>query len=183
LKQFDWALDGMIKICLDTNTFQDNWIANGEAFTLLGEFIAKGVCETYISEVSILEHVRHYEREAPRIESKLKPELGSYAKVFGFKPPSLPTPFDAAAFEKYFRKRLSELGIKILAIPPVSHADLVARDLAEKKPFAASGKGYRDALIWLSFLEVLDGTTTRAVLVTNNTSDFATRTNPGCIWP
>jgi hypothetical protein len=165
----------MIKICLDTNTLHDNWLAIGEAFTLLGELIAKGGCKAYVSEISVLEHVRHYEKDAPQIESKLRAQLGSYSKMFveGFKALSLPTIYDTKAFEKHFRERMKSLGIQILCIPNALHADLVDRDLADKKPFAASGKGYRDALTWLSFLGALDGSTTRAVFVTQDANDFA----------
>jgi hypothetical protein len=167
----------MIKICLDTNTLQNNWLATGEAFTLLGELIAKGECQASISEISILEHVRHYEKEAPEIEAKMKSRLGSYAKLFleEIKIPALPPLYDVPTFEEKFRARLAQLGITVLPVPAVPHAELVARDLSEKKPFAASGKGYRDALIWLSFLSVIDGDTTKAILVTNNTSDFGSQ--------
>ena len=167
----------MIKICLDTNALQNNWLATGEAFTLLGELIAKGECEASFSEISILEHVRHYAKEAPQIESKIKARLGSYAKLFleEIKIPALSPLYDVPTFEKRFRCRLAELGITALPIPGVPHADLVARDLGEKKPFAANGKGYRDALIWLSFLAVIDNHTTNAILVTNNSSDFGSQ--------
>lgn len=167
----------MIKICLDTNTLQNNWLATGEAFTLLGELIAKGECQASISEISVLEHIRHYEKEAPEIEAKMKSRLGSYAKLFlkEIKIPALPPLYNVSTFEKKFRARLAQLAITVLPIPSVPHADLVARDLGEKKPFAASGKGYRDALIWQGFLGVIDGHTTKAILVTNNTSDFGSQ--------
>jgi hypothetical protein len=163
-----------MKICLDTNTLQNNWLATGEAFTLLGELIAKGECEAFISEISILEHVRHYEKDAPQIESKMKARLGSYAKLFleQIKIPVLAPLYDLPTFEKRFRTRLAQLAIKVLPIPAVPHQELVARDLGERKPFAAGGKGYRDTLIWLSFLTVIDNTTTKAILVTNNSNDF-----------
>lgn len=167
----------MIRICLDTNTLQNNWLATGEAFTLLGELIAKGECQASISEISVLEHIRHFEKEAPEIEVKMKSRLGSYAKLFleEITIPALPPLYNVPTFEKKFRARLVQLGIAVLPVPSVPHADLVARDLGEKKPFAASGKGYRDALIWLSFLGVIDDNTTKAILVTNNTSDFGSQ--------
>jgi len=165
----------MIKICLDTNTLHDNWLATGEAFTLLGELISKAGCEAFVSEVSVLEHVRHYEKDAPQIETKLKAQLGSYAKMFagGVKPPSLPPLYDVATFEQHFRDRMKTLGIQILPIAHVAHVDLVARDLANKKPFAANGKGYRDALTWLSFLTTIEPSTSKVVFVTQDANDFA----------
>jgi hypothetical protein len=164
----------MIKICLDTNTLHENWLPAGEAFTFLAELIATGECEIFISEVSILEHVRHYQRKASQIESELKSSLANYDKLFvdQDKPAISPALCDPQIFEKRFRARLKELGIQTLKIPHVSHAELVDRDLAEKKPFLPSGKGYRDALTWLGFLRKIDKDTAQAVVVTNDANDF-----------
>lgn len=164
----------MIKILLDTNTVHDNWLAVGEAFTLLGELASRGKCEIFISEISVLEHVRHYKKRAPLIEQDLKSKLSICADLFTTKPPLKfsPTLCDSAAFEKLFRERLKELGVTTIPIPKAAHADLVARDLAEKKPFTSTGKGYRDALIWLGFVGVIDETTTKAIAVTSNQNDF-----------
>jgi hypothetical protein len=148
----------MIKICFDTNAFQDNWVASGEAFMFLAEFIKSGLGEVFISEVSILEHTNHYREEAPGIEAKLKSDLASCAKLIpgstkGF---TLPAFYAPPALEKCFRERLTELGIQTLAISQVPHAELVARDLARKNPFVKTGKGYRDTLTWLAFLGAVD---------------------------
>ena len=76
-------------------------------------------------------------------------------------------------FDSRFRNRLQELGIQTLKIPAVPHDVLIARDLAEKKPFLATGKGYRDALTWLGFLAVLDENTNNAIVVTNDANDYS----------
>jgi hypothetical protein len=162
----------MIKICIDTNAFHDNWLLSGEVFTFLADFIAKGLGEVYVSEITILEHVRHFQKKGPGIESNLKSGLSNHAKLFGGKLIPLPPIIDVVGFEKLFRKRLDELGIKTLGIPEVSQADLIKRDLAEKKPFTSAGKGYRDALTWLGFLTEIDDGTTKAVVVTNDANDY-----------
>jgi hypothetical protein len=164
----------MIKICLDTNTLQKNWVASGEAFTLLGELIAKGGCEAFISEVSIREHVRHYDKAKGQIESELKANLSNYSKLFlnSGKATVSPELCDTSTFEKRFRARLEELGVNVLPIPDIPHSELLVRDLKEKKPFLPSGKGYRDALTWLGFLTAIDGKTARAIMVTNDSNDY-----------
>lgn len=67
-------------------------------------------------------------------------------------------------------------GIAVLQIPAVPHAEVVARDLAVRASFVRSGKGYRDALIWHSFLEWADTVPGLGVdtmyFVTSNTQDF-----------
>jgi hypothetical protein len=165
----------MIKILLDTNTLHENWLAEGEAFTFIGELIALGACEAFISEIAILEHVRHYQERAPQVETEFKLILGSYSKL-STTPKKLVNLSlalcSAKTFEERFRSRLQELGIQTLNIPAVPHVVLVTRDLFEKKPFSSTGKGYRDALAWLGFLSVLDTSTSKAIVVTNDANDY-----------
>ena len=59
------------------------------------------------------------------------------------------------------RKRLEDHGAAISPLPAVGHEQLVSRDLAGRKPFRAAskgekgGRGYRDALIWETILELV----------------------------
>jgi hypothetical protein len=163
----------MIKIAFDTTSFQDNWLAQGEAFTLLEDFIAKGEAKGYVSEITVLEHLRHREEQGPALVKKAEVALSKVSDLLTESPvPKLPALRDAATFESEFRSRLKRLGIEIMPFPAVSHSILVKRDLARLKPFDPNGKGYRDALIWLGFLDVLDSTTEKVIFVTNNTKDF-----------
>jgi hypothetical protein len=54
-----WVNPKMIKICLDTNALQDNWLVTGEAFTFLSDLVAMGEAQVYVSEITLLEHIRH----------------------------------------------------------------------------------------------------------------------------
>lgn len=62
--------------------------------------------------------------------------------------------------------------IEILPYPSVPHHVLVARDLGMRKPFRADGRGYRDALVWHSVLDLLRETKARIAFVSANTQDF-----------
>ena len=78
-----------------------------------------------------------------------------------------------AAYEKFLRGKITANG-KIVPIPDVSHQKLVDRVIRKKKPFRGNGKGYQDALIWETILELTqkDGFESLA-LITGNTEDFA----------
>lgn len=57
----------------------------------------------------------------------------------------------------------------------VSVTDLLGRDLDNRKPFTDSGKGFRDALIWMTIKDLCDALTADGVpiiFVTNNHTDF-----------
>ncbi|HUW10243.1 MAG TPA: PIN domain-containing protein [Anaerolineae bacterium] len=73
--------------------------------------------------------------------------------------------------ESGFRQRVDEMGVQIGADPEVSHARLVEAELARRKPFDGSGRGYRDALIWCSVIEIARSEP-EVVFVTRNKNDF-----------
>lgn len=78
-------------------------------------------------------------------------------------------------YENALRVDLLLSGVEIAPIPAVDHDLLVSRDLALRKPFNKTGKGYRDALIWHTLLTIareLDAAD-HVVFVTSNTGDFA----------
>lgn len=59
-------------------------------------------------------------------------------------------------YTKIIHGQIKKLGIKTIPYPTVAHNDLVKRDLARKRPFQESGKGYRDALIWASVINICE---------------------------
>ena len=78
-------------------------------------------------------------------------------------------------YEQILTQQCANLNIALIKYPTVSHRDMVKRELSKRKPFKDSTKGYRDALIWETVLELgkqcrMDDT---IVLLTENTDDFA----------
>jgi hypothetical protein len=89
-----------------------------------------------------------------KIEGALH-SLGVSSEEAGIAVPDPPAVSFDALLERY-NERVTEAlaanNIDILPVPDVTHEELLARDLASKKPFDLNGKGYRDALIWESVL-------------------------------
>lgn len=85
-------------------------------------------------------------------------------------------PISAPTFETELRSRLAESGVHVQNLPRVSHATLVSRDFAGLRPFKRNGTGYRDALIWMTFVEWVTGLKyepSAVFFVSANRSDFA----------
>lgn len=78
----------------------------------------------------------------------------------------------AADYELFLRRELDRHRVEVLAIPPISHEDMVERALARRKPFDKSGRGYRDALIWETIRSLTD-TENEIAFVSTNHRDFA----------
>ncbi|AWB95362.1 hypothetical protein DCE93_06575 [Agromyces badenianii] len=76
--------------------------------------------------------------------------------------------YDAAA------TMLTRNGVEVPRYPEVPLGDLLERDLDERKPFASTGKGFRDALIWETVKVICAGVapSTPVLFVTNNSGDF-----------
>jgi predicted nucleic acid-binding protein len=73
-------------------------------------------------------------------------------------------------FRQHFETELTRHGVEIVEHDTVEHAEIVARDLAQRKPFDESGRGYRDTLIWHVVKNVAEES---VIFVTGNTKDFA----------
>jgi hypothetical protein len=86
-------------------------------------------------------------------------------------------PIDLDRVVTDFRQQLLDVlaasKVEVRGLPSVGHGDIVRRALERRKPFAPSGAGYRDALIWETVLEATSATDEIVVLVTNNSKDFA----------
>jgi hypothetical protein len=72
-------------------------------------------------------------------------------------------------FREHFEGTLVEYNVVIAEHADVEHNEVLERDLAGRKPFDESGRGYRDALIW-SVLKTIDADA--VIFVTSNTKDF-----------
>ena len=94
------------------------------------------------------------------------------------------------------RGELSTIGIVVLPLPSVSQEIMMKRDLAIRKPFDPTGKGYRDTLIWLTFIgwvkdEVILSAPERVVLVSDDSRGLTNSraekrlgaTHRGVTWP
>ncbi|KAA6306957.1 hypothetical protein EZS27_041378 [termite gut metagenome] len=106
----------------------------------------------YIPVVVIDESINQYRERLKAEQTKIAKEISEINKLASKNIDNpLTKEFVSQEIEKYpetFKKRVKCLDIQMLAYPTTPHKELVKRDLARKKPFQESGKGYRDALIW-----------------------------------
>lgn len=127
-----------------------------------------------VPEVVVLELVANVERKLREAEEAVERGRSSLQKLTRghLAPPGVGDGAVAEAVNRYnawLRKLIAEHG-EVLPMPAVTHETLVSAVLSTRKPFSSGEKGYRDALIWHSTLELAaHGPVT---LVTANTKDF-----------
>lgn len=130
-----------------------------------------------VSEISIREVSRQVAERAEKY-NKMVHEHGRQLRAH-LQGLGAPEWADTSTFEAELRDRILSAGILVCDLPSISHADLLAREFAGRRPFKRNGTGYRDALIWMSFIEWIEKTAVDPVavfFVTGNRNDFAGQT-------
>ena len=159
---------------IDTSELHDQKRLEGNLLRLF--LLAKSLTKhrVCIPEVVLAEHRRAsrtaMQKSAATIEKELK-VLARYWDKLDIKLPDVDREFDK--WQRWIDERLRVAGIEILPYPNISHASIAERDLSRRKPFNDSGKGYRDALIWESVLELATNSSDHVVFISSNSSDFS----------
>lgn len=134
----------------DTTAFTGARDLESTSWRKITAAIKEGVLQAATSQVTVLESGR---QASETIEAKARQvsEARAVLATFGidFLPPEIPTPHQV---QRLLPDWLDTNGVTVLPMPDASHVEVVARDIDVRAPFARSGKGYRDTLIWLTLL-------------------------------
>ena len=164
-------------IILDTNIFFDDYALKGTSLRILFEYLKKSGFHMIIPEVVFLEivnQVREKITAASEANNKrireLEVKTGLTISSITYQPD---IDKEVDKYENFLRARLKTVGAKIEDIPSISHKSIVERDLKRKKPFTKSGKGYRDALIWETILQIASKEKDNIIFISENSGDFS----------
>ncbi len=146
-------------IIVDTTTTFGDVMLTGTRWVQLVSLCARQQVRVAISTVVLREVARHWKEQADKAQTRVVQGTKSLADLgLG----SFPTPagleelaIDPNNFLEQQVERPASLGIEILPLPKVDVSELLERDLTRRKPFAPSGKGFRDALGWHSARELI----------------------------
>jgi predicted nucleic acid-binding protein len=178
--------DAQVIIVADTTaTFPDVMMTHTRWMQLLS-LCAKNQIRLAIPEVVLRETARHWEKQAKDVLKAAQGRLDAHARVqerlvdLGLDveiEPAPPLPeidIDQQQFLGSTQARLQMLGVEIPPVPDITVEEILERDLARRKPFAANGKGFRDVLVWESLKELAHELKSPSVvyLITDNTEDY-----------
>ena len=136
---------------LDTTAFSEDSSLRSAGWDSLKRSVNDGQLLLAVSEITVLELQRQaIERAASYLASVTEQTKKVRAHLLDAPDPQALRTLDYA---ERLRERLVHAGVDIVPLPAVTHARLLELDLAARRPFRRSGTGYRDALIWHSFLE------------------------------
>jgi len=144
---------GVMRVVLDSNTICRDFRLVGSTFRVFFDGLARAGHSLHMSRVVIDEVLNKYAEELP----KIKKSLDQARRVLG----EIQSPFTNATIEELVEEyrdmllsRFEEVGATTIDYPDVPHQMVVQRALNGRKPFAPSGRGYRDTLIWETVLDL-----------------------------
>jgi rRNA-processing protein FCF1 len=166
----------VVLVVVDTCIFAEDYHLRTTLLRLLIEHCSTAGHQLVIPEVVVRELVNRYREGVEERRSKL---LNAAKAVKDLTGREFPVDYsadhlqaDIRVYDHELRNAIADHGGRIHPMPNTSHDALISRDLARRKPFSQTGKGYRDALIWENILE-LAGAGHDIAFITANKDDFA----------
>lgn len=164
-------------VVVDTTAIFDDLLLRRLNWMQLLALCAKDDIRLVVPHVVLRESVRHWKRQADQALKNARSEVKKLNTSFGLDAGDGPPVglVDVDAHELYLKDRLTSVGAELPGLPASATPEkLLERDLGERKPFATSGKGFRDALNWEGLLELAaDSSTGRIFWVSKNSDDFS----------
>lgn len=159
-------------IFIDTNILFNNWYLNNANFQFLFNYLENtksilAISELVSQEIDNKYYIEH-ENLKKGFESNLKKANSLLNKQINFDNKSLET--------KYSFKNIINLkteNVEFYDYSMIPNSLLVDRALKKIKPFKDEDKGFRDSLIWLSFLNYIKKNENHKIaFINNNSNDF-----------
>jgi hypothetical protein len=161
---------------LDTTALHKAYQLQGSQWESISQAVDMGVARVVVCDVSLLELQRQIGPDAREVDKRLQAASADAAR-FGVEISTPPIDVDPAAWRTEFEQLLGARGIELLRHAEPPHALVLERDLAGRPPFKSTGEGYRDALIWITFIEWLEDIdadqSDSVMFVSGNTTQFA----------
>ncbi|MGR3310210.1 MAG: PIN domain-containing protein [Candidatus Brocadiales bacterium] len=163
------------KIVFDTNVIFDDWCLNKPALEPFEMFLRLSGAKLVVPQLVIEEAKNKYREVVKNSFNSATNELKKLSGLLPFNNLSMPTVVLECAFSDYeecIQARLTDLCAQMPDHSDVPHEDVIKRDLARRRPFRESGKGYRDTLIWEVILRKVADVSYETIFITDNHKDF-----------
>src|SRR6267378_1477984 len=161
-----------ITVVLDANAIiSDYRLSTAAAIALLSNSTI-GTVAVGVPEVALEEAVNKFREEATKAVGDIDRHL-QVLKRLGVEADLNIKSVDelCASYETAVKARLRKWGVTVLRYPAVSHGELGRRAVAKRTPFDQQGRGYRDALVWHTVVELVGS---RDVWLISADNDFRT---------
>ncbi len=180
----------VLTVVFDTTVIRSDWLLEGPAGSFVVAEAAAGRLRLVVPELVLREAVNLYRREFKAAAKALQTAVRDFGRLaaddVGAQLRGVLADRDGEEATAEYEKRLRDVFEKadgiVAPLPRASHDELITRALAGRRPFDQHGRrGYRDALIWHTVLEVASRHG-HVVFISDNASDFAaSRSEPNAL--
>ena len=158
-------------VVLDATELHRDWFLVGLESQLLRFLIDEAGLRVVVPMSVLVEVAANHAREYSRAKSQFLKHSDALRRVVGRSSmPAIELPA-ATDYREQLLIRLENMGVELLPWPEASHEDVVMRAANRQPPFNDQGSGYRDALVWLSCLDLIGAGET--VVLVSQDNDFA----------
>ncbi len=164
-------------IVLDTTETFNDLRLEGPDFRFLSSYVARHPVKLFIPRIVVQETANHFRESLEQAHDKLRAAGRGVTRLAPELEVTIHATFDAeqilATYKTHLDKRLKILSASLPNYDTVKMEVVVERALQRRKPFDPEGrKGFRDALVWETVLELLRQHRKPLILVTKNKRDF-----------
>lgn len=163
-----------MKIFVDTNIFYNDWFMRNANFKYLFHFLNNEGHSLVVSDLVIQESENIRNRELSEALHEIKSGIKKAQKLNSSKLDYNEDDLGVKSYDLLSMIKSRAENVEEIGYENISHSEVVSRALKNKKPFLDGEKGYRDTLIWLSFVDYLvnNNVNDDVVFITQNKSDF-----------
>jgi hypothetical protein len=161
-------------VILDTCGLGEDYVFRGTKARKLLSYSKLGSFDLEIPEAAFKEIEKHAREKVSFAIGKVKTGVADLVPLgLTLKSETLLGEGDAAAdtIWKQVVTELDDAKVAIVPHPAISHEELLAGSIPERKPWAKNNKGYHDALIWKTVMD--RAAVDDVVLITTNANDFS----------
>lgn len=166
-----------LTLVLDANSIiARRYRLDGPLFAVIERAVSLRKLELAIPRIVVEEVQNKFREEISKANHRISSEISKLNPLLpqGLQRTFAPLEVDkiTADFVRRLSKRLDELQASRPGYAKIPNSAIVARDLARRRPFQESGRGYRDTLLWETIVLDVASNASTTVLVTENKKDF-----------
>lgn len=145
-------------LLLDANVMFANPLLRGRQWDSVADAVVSETLEVFVPLLAIEETVARIKDAAAARQRALKKDMRVWPAEARelLKQAIEASQRFADDYETQLRGRLRQMGAEIREYPNVDHQVIAERAITRRAPFDPDGNGYRDALHWHTFLELLE---------------------------
>ena len=167
----------MINIVLDTNIIFKDWFFKTPNIELLKKWLNSSDSKLFIPQIVKAEVLNKYKEAVQEKLNSVKKLNGLLLESHKIELPDIEDIVEN--YRNYFEEVIQEFKVEQPDHSQIPHNDIIHRDLSRRRPFQASGKGYRDTLLWEVILREIASPETKTYFISDNWKDFGNNEKNG----